>query len=260
MRHLLVLAALGSAALLNATPASAEWSFSSGPVPNAFIQTNNATLELQCDRIRFAPAGYEDSQDILSKRGLSLRFMSDGQTEAAAFQLGDANAMIELVDNYPVEIRLNDMSDYNFILDQVAQNAALNMSMIDQDVTYGIFDLKGSGRAVKSLRASCGGSAQSAAASTPEAPEGLVYCGGGAVQRVIEYGLLSQPDGQWDAIVTVNGDTLRAMTAYSYFGNAQPPAGFVVALLGEDRSEFLVFEQNGRNWLEFGDYTYEQCN
>lgn len=50
------------------------------------------------------------------------------------------------------------------------------------------------------------------------------------------------------------------MTAYSYFGNAQPPAGFVVALLGEDRSEFLVFEQNGRNWLEFGDYTYEQCN
>ncbi|MCV2890593.1 hypothetical protein [Ruegeria aquimaris] len=131
MRHLLVLAALGSAVLLNASPALAEWSFNSGPAPNAFVQTNTSTLELQCDRIRFAPAGYEDSQDILSKRGLSLRFMSDGQTEAAAFQLGDANAMIEMVDNYPVEIRLNDMSDYDFILDQIARNAALNLSMID---------------------------------------------------------------------------------------------------------------------------------
>ncbi|MCV2890594.1 hypothetical protein [Ruegeria aquimaris] len=127
-------------------------------------------------------------------------------------------------------------------------------------MTYGIFDLKGSGRAVKSLRASCATSTQSAAASTPEAAEGVVYCGGGAVQRVIEYAILSQPDGQWDAIVSVNGETNRAMTAYSYFGNAQPPAGFVVALLGEDRAEYLVFEQDGRNWLEFGDYSYEQCN
>jgi hypothetical protein len=50
------------------------------------------------------------------------------------------------------------------------------------------------------------------------------------------------------------------MTAYSYFGNSEPPKGFVVALLGEDRSEFLIFQDGSENWLEFGDYRYDQCN
>ena len=72
--------------------------------------------------------------------------------------------------------------------------------------------------------------------------------------------MVGQPGDQWDAIVTVNGETVRAMTSYSFFGSSQPPAGFQVALLGEDRSEFLVFSDEGRNWIEFGDYTYEQCN
>ena len=93
-----------------------------------------------------------------------------------------------------------------------------------------------------------------------EAPEGVVYCGGGQVKRQIEYLILDKADGEWDAIVTVNGDTMRAMTAYSYFGNAQPPRGFVVALLGEDRSELLVFKDGNKNWLEYGDYQYNQCN
>ncbi len=63
-----------------------------------------------------------------------------------------------------------------------------------------------------------------------------------------------------DARVTINGETIRAMTAYSYFGNSEPPRGFVVALLGEDRSEFLVFRDGDEDWLEFGDYTYRKCN
>jgi hypothetical protein len=246
------------ACFVAATAAQAEWSFGTGMYPNAFIQTDKATLELQCDRVRFAPAGYEDSQDIVSKQGLSFRFMKNGSTETGAFQAGSANADISIVDNYPVEIRFFDQGDYNFVLDQIAQNAVLNLSMVGQDITYGIFSLKGSSAAIKSLRAAC--SSGASATQTMEAPEGIVYCGGGAVQRVIEYLILAQPDGQWDAIVTVNGETARAMTAYSYFGNSQPPAGFQVALLGEDRSEFLVFSDAGRNWLEFGDYTYEQCN
>jgi hypothetical protein len=53
---------------------------------------------------------------------------------------------------------------------------------------------------------------------------------------------------------------MRAMTAYSYFGNSKPPRGFVVALLGEDRSELLVFKDGNQDWLEFGDYTYRKCN
>ncbi len=143
------------------------------------------------------------------------------------------------MDNYPVEVRFDDQAAYDFVLDQIAKNAVLNLSMIDQDVSYGIFTLKGSGAAVRSLRAACTSDASSS--QSMEAPEGIVYCGGGAVQRVIEYAIVGQPGDQWDAIVTVNGVTIRAMTSYSFFGNSQPPAGFQVALLGEDRSEFLGF-------------------
>jgi hypothetical protein len=99
-------------------------------------------------------------------------------------------------------------------------------------------------------------------ASTPppvEAPEGVVYCGGGAVKRQIEYRILEKPEDKWDARVTINGEAIRAMTAYSYFGKSKPPRGFVVALLGEDRSEFLVFRLGDEDWLEFGDYTYRKC-
>lgn len=97
-------------------------------------------------------------------------------------------------------------------------------------------------------------------APSAEAPEGVVYCGGGAIKRQIEYSIRRNPAEKWDARVTVNGQTIRAMTAYSYFGNAAPPRGFVVALLGEDRSEFLVFRDGKEDWLEFGDYTYRKCN
>ena len=241
-----------------ATPAYADWNFSDGASPNAFVQANNMTLELQCDRIRFAPAGYEDSQDIANKRGLSIRFMKNGATEVGAFQAGDANASIRIVDNYPVEILFNDSSDYGFVLDQIAANAVLNLSMIDQDVSYGIFDLRGSGTAIKSLKRACEGS--SSANASPEAPEGVVYCGGGGVKRQIEYVILDNASDQWDARVTVNGDTQRAMTSYSYFGNSEPVKDFVVALLAEDRSEFLIFRNRRENWLEFGDYRYDQCN
>jgi hypothetical protein len=240
-------------------PALANWNFSSGPTPNAFLQLNNMTLELQCDRIRFAPAGYEDSQDIVKKHGLSIRFMKNGSTEVGAFQAGKENAKVQIVDNYPVEIIFKDPSDYSFVLDQIAANAVLNLSMADQDVSYGLFDLKGSSAAIKSLRSSCG-HAGHGASTAMEAPEGVVYCGGGQIKRQIEYRILENPVDKWDAIVTVNGEDIRAMTAYSYFGNAEPPEGFVVALLGEDRSEFLVFRDGNKHWLEYGDYTYRQCN
>ena len=240
-------------------PAFANWNFSSGPAPNAFLQTNNMTLELQCDRIRFAPAGYEDSQDIVKKDAISIRFMKNGSTEVGAFQAGKENATIRIVDNYPVEIIFKAPSDYSFVLDQIAANAVLNLSMADQDVSYGLFDLKGSSAAIKSLRSSCG-HAGHGASTAMEAPEGVVYCGGGQIKRQIEYRILEKPDGKWDAVVSVNGKEIRAMTAYSYFGNAEPPEGFVVALLGEDRSEFLLFRDGNKHWLEFGDYTYRQCN
>ncbi|MDG1752573.1 MAG: hypothetical protein P8I03_13070 [Thalassotalea sp.] len=92
-----------------------------------------------------------------------------------------------------------------------------------------------------------------------EAPEGIVYCGG-QVKRQIEYQIRENQPDQWNAIINFNGDILRAMTAYSYFGNAVPPKGFVVALLGEDGSEFLVFNDGDKNWIEHGDYEYIQCN
>ena len=243
-----------------ATPVVAEWGFSGEPTPMAFVQSGNMTLELQCDRIRFAPAGYEVSEDIVDKQGLAIRFMKDGATEVGSFQAGGENAVLQIVDNFPVEILFNDTTDYGFVLDQIAANAVLNLSMVDQDVSYGIFDLSGSGAAVKSLRTSCSGAGAAQDATAVEAPEGIVYCGGGGIKRQIEYAILENADDQWDARVTVNGESLRAMTSYSFFGSAESPAGFVVALLGEDRSEFLVFRDGGQDWLEFGDYRYDRCN
>ena len=243
---------------LSAAPALAEWGFSGSPLPNAFIQTNNMTLELQCDRIRFAPAGYEDSQDIVRKNGLSFRFLINGSQEVAAFQMGRENSFVQIVDNYPVEIQFSDEADYAFVLDQIAANATLNLSMVDQDVSYGIFDLKGSGAAIQSLRAEC--SALDETSAPMEAPEGVVYCGGGGVKRQIEFVILDDASDEWDARVTVNGETQRAMTSYSYFGNSEPVKDFVVALLAEDRAEFLIFRNRRENWLEFGDYRYDQCN
>ena len=249
---------LAALACTFASPVLAEWAFVSSPMPNAFLQTNDSTLELQCDRIRFAPAGYEDSEDIVAKQGLSIRFMKNGTTEAGSFQVGQVNANVQIVDNYPVEILFKNSEDYSFVLNKLSANASVNLSMIDQDVTYGIFDLKGSGAAIMSLKSACSGGAQKTA--QPEAPEGVVYCGGGGVKRQIEYVILDSPDGEWDAKVTVNGETSRAMTAYSYFGNAETPKEFVVALLSEDRSEFLVFRDSDQDWLEYGDYRYDKCN
>ncbi len=249
---------IGMLLMAMATTASAEWSFSSGPNPNTFIQTGNMTLELQCNRIRFAPAGYEDSQDIVDKQGLSIRFLKNGTTEVGAFLVGAENAALQIVDNYPVEVIFNSQQDYGFVLDQLAANASVSLSMIDQDVSYGIFDLKGASAAIQSLRSACDSDPSQGASYEP--PEGIVYCGGGAVERVIEPVILDNPEGEWDARVTVNGESIRAMTAYSYFGNYEPPAGFVVALLGEDRSEFLIFSEGSSNWLEYGDYRYDQCN
>lgn len=252
MRSLLYAVA---ALAVSTLPALAEWRFSDGQMPIAFIQTNNMTLELQCDRIRFAPAGYEDSQDIVAKQAMSIRFMKNGATEVGAFQVGQVNATVEIVDNYPVEVVFSDPADYSFVLDQIAANAVLNLSMVDQDISYGIFDLKGSAAAIRSLRGYCGNNNQ---ASRSQGAVGVAfYCG---PTGEIEYVKLGNVADEWDARVTHRGNTLRAMTSYSYFGNSQPPQGFEVALLGEDRSEFLVFNDGGREWIEFGDGRYDKCN
>jgi hypothetical protein len=240
-------------------PALAGWEFNGPPIPNASTQSGDMSLELQCDRIRFGPAGYEDAEDIERSRELSIRFMANGSTETGAFQVGPENADIRIVDGYPVEVVFKSPEDYGFVLDQLGENAILNLSMVDEDISYGIFDLKGSGAAIRSLRSACDKHYPDETSSM-EAPEGVVYCGGGAIKRQIEYIILNEPDGEWDARVTVNGETMRAMTSYSYFGNSETPGNFVVALLGEDRSEFLVFSEGKENWLEYGDYTYRQCN
>lgn len=102
--------------------------------------------------------------------------------------------------------------------------------------------------------------ASTARAAAVEAPEEVVYCRGGQAKLQIEYVILANAQDQWDARVTVHGDTIKAMTAYSYFGNDQTPDGFIVALLGEDQSEFLVFRDGDKDWLEHDDYTYLKCN
>jgi hypothetical protein len=259
MRNIMNAAILASfGGILLSTTALADWTYSGPPYPNATIQTNEMSLVLQCDRIRFAPNEYEESQDIVRKNGLTFRFLVNGSQEVASFQLGRENSFVQIVDNYPVEIQLSDGADYTFVLDQIAANAYLLLSMVDQDVSYAIFDLKGSGAAIRALRAGCSELNQSSAPM--EAPEGVVYCGGGGIKRQIEYVILDNPSDQWDARVTINGETQRAMTSYSYFGNAETPKDFVVALLAEEAPELLIFRNQRENWLELGDYRYDQCN
>jgi hypothetical protein len=60
--------------------------------------------------------------------------------------------------------------------------------------------------------------------------------------------------------VVIDGEIVRAMTACSYFGKSKPPRGFVVALLGENRSELVIFRDGDEEWLEYGDETYRRCN
>ena len=83
-----------------------------------------------------------------------------------------------------------------------------------------------------------------------------MFCGVGQVKRQLEYLILDYAQNEWDAIVAVNGETTRAMTAYNYFGNAKPPWGFVVVLLGEHLSEFLAFTDGNRNWIQCAGYQY----
>lgn len=90
---------------------------------------------------------------------------------------------------------------------------------------------------------------------------GLAFCGGGGIKRRIEYTIMEKSTDPMNATVTINGETQKAMTSYSFFGNAAPPKGFVVAILPEKQGggEFLVFNDADKNWIEFGDYQYNQC-
>jgi len=140
---------------LSTAPAFADFEFSRAWPPFAYSQSHNMSIELHCDRIRFSPAGYEDSQDIIRKGEVGLHFMKNATTESGAFMIGEINSTMRIVDNYPVEIRLLDRDSYDFILNQLAANATLNISMVEQEISYGLFSLKGSARAIRSLRSAC---------------------------------------------------------------------------------------------------------
>jgi hypothetical protein len=252
------LAGLAAALLVFSVPTFAAWQFSAEAVPVALVHSDGMTLELYCDSLRFKPADDAGTDQIASKGSLLLGFMQDERTESGAFQAAGENADFSQPDNAAVKIAFRDNQDYEFVLDQLGENAFLRLSTADQDRSYGTFKLRGAGTAIASLRDACQGAGQRS--STPmEAPEGVVYCGGGAIKRQIEYVIEPRTDGEWDARVTVNGKTMKAMTSYSYFGDSVP-ANFVVALLAEDKGEFLVFSDGQKSWLEFGDYTYRQCN
>ncbi|MEP4149441.1 MAG: hypothetical protein ABJL54_19630 [Halioglobus sp.] len=252
-------ATLSIALLTVCSSALADWLFKDAPIPAASIQAAGMTLELQCDRIRFTPASQDDVQDIDARRGLSLRFLNEDSTESGAFQIGRDSAAVGIPDTRNIEVFFHEDADYDFVLEQMASNATLNIAMADRDDSYGVLPLQGSQHAITSLRAHCS-QQKPVSAGTMEAPEGIVYCGGGAIKRQIEFLVVEKPEDEWDARVTINGKTSRAMTSYSYFGNAKTPRNFVFALLGEDRWEMLVFREGNEDWIEFGDYRYSKCN
>ena len=94
--------------------------------------------------------------------------------------------------------------------------------------------------------------------SATEKPEGVVYCYG---KTVIEYRLVNpEKNGTAsDVDLTVNGKTIRVMTAYSWFGSNQvAPKGFKFAILGEKQFDpLLVFD----GYLEDANKRkYTKCN
>lgn len=93
----------------------------------------------------------------------------------------------------------------------------------------------------------------------PAEPDQIAFCGVDYEERRISYDILENAPDEWDARVTVNGETVRAQTAPGYYGDAPPPKGFVVALLGEDQSEYLVFSDGGYDWIELGRFLFPRC-
>ena len=92
-----------------------------------------------------------------------------------------------------------------------------------------------------------------------EAPEGVVYCGGDPEQQ-IEFVIRPYTGEQWNASMTIDGQRVRAMSSYSYFGRQKEPDGFVVILLAENGNDYLVFEAGGEHWLEMEQTRFDQCN
>ena len=88
-----------------------------------------------------------------------------------------------------------------------------------------------------------------------EKPEGGVYC---FEKTTVEFSF-DKTNQNNDVLLTVNGKTQKFMTAYSWFGAAQPaPKGFKFAILGNDQFDpLLVFE----NHLEDANKNkYIKCN
>ena len=101
--------------------------------------------------------------------------------------------------------------------------------------------------------------ALAAPAVAMEAPEGVVYCGGDPEQQ-IEFVIRPYTGEQWNVAMTIDGQRVRAMSSYSYFGRQKAPEGFVVILLAETGDDYMVFKSNGEQWLEMEQTRFDQCN
>ena len=92
--------------------------------------------------------------------------------------------------------------------------------------------------------------ALAAPAVAMEAPEGIVYCGGDPNQQ-IEFVIRPYTGQQWNASMTIDGQRVRAMSSYSYFGRKKAPEGFVVILMAETGDDYMVFEAGGVDLSRF---------
>lgn len=97
--------------------------------------------------------------------------------------------------------------------------------------------------------------AWSCSASAIEAPEGVVYCYG---KTTVEF-VFDRSNQNNDVLLTVNGQSEKLMTAFSWFGSVQaPPKGFKFAILGEGKFDpLLVFEDH---LIDAEKHKYVKCN
>ncbi|NOD37035.1 MULTISPECIES: hypothetical protein [Ruegeria] len=83
----------------------------------------------------------------------------------------------------------------------------------------GFATLKGSSTAVNSQRLACNSGVSKS--RIMEASEGIVCCGNGAAEKVIDNAFVREPDDPWSVSVAFDGDTIRAMTSHSFFDHSR---------------------------------------
>jgi len=93
-------------------------------------------------------------EELAAKRAVRLDFMKNGSTVVGSMDFGAFNSTIEVAEGY-IAIIPKDMADIDFVYDQLRRNRVVVVSRSSEELSYGIFGLEGSSKAIGALQTSC---------------------------------------------------------------------------------------------------------